>query len=101
MFNQVSELQLLERFGRKYANLLSDLAPAAPYVPLPGTGTIGIRMQWLLSHSKKMKARGKDIVIAVCGSLFVAAEAREFIYSRNPDLFSPTDWVRECDEPIS
>lgn len=36
-------------------------------------------------------------MIAVCGSLFAAAEAREYLFARAPALFDQADWVRERD----
>jgi folylpolyglutamate synthase/dihydropteroate synthase len=36
-------------------------------------------------------------VLAVCGSLFVAAEAREWLFKYYPELFAPDDWVRYSD----
>jgi hypothetical protein len=35
--------------------------------------------------------------VAVFGSLFVAAEAREWVFSQHPELFSAEDWVRHRD----
>jgi hypothetical protein len=36
-------------------------------------------------------------VIAVCGSLFAAAEAREALFAMEPSLFNEADWVRMQD----
>ena len=70
-------------------------------------GTINKRMKWILNESKKKNGgvfhdiinncNHNKYVIAVCGSLFVTAEAREWIYDYNPSLFSCNDWVKERD----
>jgi hypothetical protein len=38
-----------------------------------------------------------DIVFAVCGSLFGAADAREEIFKSLPHLFGQDDWIRQAD----
>jgi len=38
-----------------------------------------------------------DIVFAVCGSLFGAADAREEIFKSLPLLFGHDDWIRQTD----
>eukprot|EP01031_Cornospumella_fuschlensis_P032284 gene32284-39044_t len=40
------------------------------------------------------------IVVGVCGSLFVAADAREFLFSIAPQMFRSDDWVRQLDPPV-
>lgn len=56
-------------------------------------GTINHRVDLVLQR------RGNDAncVIAICGSLFVAAESREYLYSVYPNLFHEEDWVRYSD----
>mmetsp|Transcript_27711 Transcript_27711/g.46553 ORF Transcript_27711/g.46553 Transcript_27711/m.46553 type:complete len:487 (-) Transcript_27711:1033-2493(-) len=58
-------------------------------------GTIGKRLRTLTNN------RQSGVIVAVCGSLFAAAEAREILYQEEPILFSRTDWVREMDPPVS
>ena len=48
-------------------------------------------------HAIANSCNYENFVIAVCGSLFVTSEAREWIFNRNPSFFSPYDWVRDCD----
>ena len=43
---------------------------------------------------------GEDDLVCVAGSLFVAAEAREFWAHRHPKAFSEDDWVYHT-EPLS
>lgn len=82
--------------------LINDIVPAE-YTEY---GTISKRMEWILNESKKKNGtfhaianscNYENFVIAVCGSLFVTSEAREWIFNRNPSFFSPYDWVRDCD----
>jgi len=42
----------------------------------------------------------QPVVIAVCGSLFVASDAREALYRLAPELFGEKDWVRFADPPM-
>ena len=66
------------------------------------TGTIAERLLWCLDSNNAEKIRLRigggrgaqsSVVLAIFGSLFAAAEARECIYDVSPDLFAPTDWV--------
>jgi len=64
-------------------------------------GTVPDRLQWAVAHADiETDVRGRAVVVAVCGSLFAASDAREALYSRCPALFADDDWVRECDPPI-
>lgn len=64
-------------------------------------GTVADRLQWAVSHAAlETEVRGRTVVVAVCGSLFAAADARVALYNRCPDLFADDDWVRHCDPPI-
>lgn len=62
-------------------------------------GTIRSRLDWALEYSHKRQSEGVKVVVAVCGSLFAAAEAREEVYRLSPSLFAKDDWVRQCDPP--
>ena len=64
-------------------------------------GTVGDRLQWAINHADlETQVRGKRVVVAVCGSLFAASDAREALYSRHPGLFREDDWVRTSDPPL-
>lgn len=39
----------------------------------------------------------RGVVIAVCGSLFAAADVREELFRINPNYFAVNDWVRDSD----
>ena len=58
-------------------------------------GTVGSRLSWAVQHAQAQD-QGRPVV-AVFGSLFVAAEAREWVFSQHPELFSAEDWVRHRD----
>lgn len=58
--------------------------------------TVGERMFWAIDQQNSSEDKEKT-VIAICGSLFVASEAREALFRINPSMFSESDWVRECD----
>ena len=68
------------------------------------TSTVEVRLRDAIQRSAQSsleKYAGSDAssrpVIAVCGSLFAAAEAREVLFAMDPTLFSEADWVREQD----
>ena len=82
-------------------------------------GTVAVRLQEVLGCIKKSALRDSKIgpgdkisaeqqqkeeephtFIAVCGSLFVAAEAREYLFKISPERFAPNDWVREGDPDL-
>lgn len=75
-----------------------------------GKSTVGDRLQWAMDKIRRCDdsssssiisdESNESPVIAVCGSLFVAAEAREALFRMCPDLFSESDWVRQSDPPI-
>mmetsp|Transcript_22849 Transcript_22849/g.42653 ORF Transcript_22849/g.42653 Transcript_22849/m.42653 type:complete len:566 (-) Transcript_22849:276-1973(-) len=67
------------------------------------SGNVAARLTWAINQARKRSQQasvGKHVVIVVCGSLFVAAEAREFLFNAFPLQFSPNDWVRFKDEEI-
>lgn len=49
------------------------------------------------NNSKRNSSSEPDIVFAICGSLFGAADAREEIFKSLPHLFRYDDWVRQTD----
>ena len=55
------------------------------------------RLDWTVGGAAMGKGTGDSEVVAVCGSLFVAAEAREWLLSKHPGLFAADDWVRQPD----
>jgi len=100
-FKSCPEIELCSMLSD--TNKLIDHIKPAEYTE---SGTVNNRMEWILNESKKKNGAFHTIanscncnnyVIAVCGSLFVTSEAREWIYNRNHKFFSPYDWVRECD----
>jgi len=44
------------------------------------------------------EAKSTDVEVVVCGSLFIAAEARECVFRAEPNQFSSSDWVHKRDE---
>jgi len=60
-------------------------------------GTVAHR---LLQCLRSYATSTEPVVIAVCGSLFVAADAREALYRLEPELFGEKDWVRFADPPL-
>jgi dihydrofolate synthase/folylpolyglutamate synthase len=81
---------------------LDTLPPGVPHSPSGeenGGSSVFPRMAALLAlcaDAARISPDGTPVV-AVCGSLFVAAEAREFIYYKNPELFDEDDWVHARD----
>jgi folylpolyglutamate synthase/dihydropteroate synthase len=64
-------------------------------------GTVGDRLQWAVNHADlETQVRGRRVVVAVCGSLFAASDAREALYSRHLGLFDEDDWVRHSDPSL-
>jgi len=59
-------------------------------------GTVASRLAESVAFAQKNVAG--EMVVAVCGSLFVAAEAREAVYALNPGHFASTDWVHFKDK---
>jgi folylpolyglutamate synthase/dihydropteroate synthase len=49
---------------------------------------------------QSLQAQADYVVLVVCGSLFVAAEAREYVFANNPRAFMPDDWVRAKDPAV-
>ena len=70
-----------------------------------GDGTVARRLKDAILNggsnaaplSKDDPLRGPGPVIAICGSLFAAAEAREALFGLEPTLFKANDWVRKMD----
>eukprot|EP01041_Mallomonas_annulata_P001839 gene1839-3561_t len=59
---------------------------------------VGNRMMSVISLLRAhISQHGQRAVLLVCGSLFVAAEARENLFKVIPDQFSKDDWIRQCD----
>lgn len=72
--------------------------------PRSTTSTVGTRLKAaIVRHSFSASDGDNDsgtesrAVIAVCGSLFAAAEAREALFALEPTLFNELDWVRMQD----
>lgn len=66
------------------------------------TPSVSSQLQWTIDEARRKAAEkgGKKTVILVCGSLFIAAEAREFLFSICPDKFGAYDWVRSKDDDV-
>ena len=96
-FRSLSEAELVTRLRSRSA-LAARLCTGVGE-PREGTGekasSVGARLDWAVQDSGKVE-RG-EVVVAVCGSLFAAAEAREWLHGRQPDLFLGDDWVKEPD----
>ena len=87
---------------------LHDAAAGAGYaLPIPehcapqprsAGSTVGTRLKAAIA---RQSSGGPDAaaqpVLAVCGSLFAAAEARETLFTLEPGLFGEADWVRMQD----
>lgn len=86
-------LALAEKQG-----LAPKISPVDPQGRTEG-GTVGTRMAWAIEQAlgRKQCDDSDGQVVAVCGSLFVAAEAREWLYSTHPQLFAEDDWVSQHD----
>jgi dihydrofolate synthase/folylpolyglutamate synthase len=61
-------------------------------------GTVATRLAEAIAHAAEYRRAGRETVVAICGSLFVAAEAREAIFALVPDAFSCHDWVHHKDK---
>ena len=73
---------------------LAPLCEASlPPLAKADAGTVGLR----LGEALRQAGLEGNTVVAVCGSLFAASEAREWLYDNHPGLFSKLDWVRERD----
>lgn len=104
-FKSTSEVELCSMVNADVCkkHLFANIKPEE-YTPM---GTINTRMKWILNesikkdssvfHSIALSNGHKKYVIAVCGSLFVTSEAREWLYDYNPTLFTSNDWVTERD----
>ena len=91
-FKSLAETQLYQQLhGFDKSKLVLKLP--SDYNEREVQGTINDRVDLILQR------RGNDAnsVIAICGSLFVAAESREYLYSVYPNLFHEEDWVRYSD----
>ena len=60
-------------------------------------GNVGICLMNTIAYINKERKQSFPPILAICGSLFVTAEAREKIFELYPELFSLTDWVRSMD----
>lgn len=80
------------------------IAAASNKVP---TGTIDMRLNWAIEQvasgsgiiiEQLIKLQKENIIIAVCGSLFAAAEGRESLCKLDSSFFDLDDWVHCCDD---
>lgn len=85
-FKSVSEKQLLD-MSTNYS-MEKIIQPSFP------DNSLKARLDWAISHFSETFMTCDNYVIVVCGSLFVAAEAREYLYEKCPKMFSQDDWVR-------
>jgi len=87
---------------------LHDAAVRAGYsLPIPAhctpqprstASTVGARLKAAITRQSHGGPDEQPVpVIAVCGSLFAAAEAREALLAMEPSLFAENDWVRTPD----
>ena len=92
-FKSLSESQLYQQLvvGFDKSKLVLK---SGDYKERQAHGTINERVDWILQRRNS----DANCVIAICGSLFVAAESREHLYSTYPHLFHQDDWVRYSDD---
>jgi hypothetical protein len=95
-FKSLTETQLLNKVSAEYVN---KLLPMRPYTSTSGTSTVGVRLVQAVRHCAGSGCTANSVLL-ICGSLFVAADAREALYKLQPNLFKEVDWVRECDPDV-
>jgi folylpolyglutamate synthase/dihydropteroate synthase len=108
-FKSYTEAQLLTRIptyvkatGEKDALTETDIGKKLVYMPqLVNTagGTVANRLVHCVRMIRNNAAQ--PTVIGVCGSLFVASDAREALFRLDPSLFGENDWVRFADPPLT
>jgi len=93
-FRSESEEQLVAAVPYKLRHKLICQPPTAKQKG----GTVATRLAEAVAHAAEGRRAGREAVVAICGSLFVAAEAREAIFALAPEAFSEHDWVRYKDK---
>lgn len=120
-FRSLSEIELIEKASAIALNSgngeeedhgettkLHRLESTAPPFQRVDAGTVGARLQECLDYFSAQEIDGElsslqqqqKTVIAICGSLFTAAEAREHIFKMHPEKFDAKDWVRDADPEL-
>jgi len=108
-YRALSEMDMLAKVPEPYQHKLMLPCKHETLAKAGDGGTVGKRLLTALERARlhtsgelalKSGNKNKSIVIAVCGSLFAAAEAREALLEIDSNLFTDDDWVRFMDPDI-
>lgn len=91
-FRALGEAEL-HALAARVPGLAPLCAASLPPLAKAEAGTVGLR----LGDALRQAAADGNTLVAVCGSLFAASEAREWLYDTHPRLFGDDDWVGERD----
>ena len=78
-FRAFSEEQLLEKVPATATEKVLKMSPAYPQTH--PSGTVELRLANAIEQARKQQMEtGRRVVICACGSLFIAADAREYLF---------------------
>ena len=78
-FRAFGEQQLLDKLPASASHKVLSVTPEYPQSH--SSGTVALRLAYAIQVAKdRMQTTGRKVVICACGSLFIAADAREYLF---------------------